>query len=115
VELVEAFIRTVEAFCSATGSWPAILSITPAMQSFNPEWPCRGSLEVRREITADVNSRLRAKCLAKHWAFLDLFSHVADPEGGILPTMKEDALHLGPGAIPALRSLLGGMSDAAVA
>lgn len=106
VRLVNAYLATIGAFTAATGTRPAVLSVTPAMDSHNAEFPCRGSLDARRRLTVALNVALRERCAAAGAAFVDLYPAVVDSAGGIRAGLTRDRLHLSPAAAPAARNAL---------
>jgi len=104
--MVQDFMRVVDAFAACTGTTQAVLSLTPAMDTRNPEFPCRGPLDLRRSITCSMNRDLQAACASRGMYYLDLFAAVSDRLLGMRPDMAADAVHLGRGAAGALAPLL---------
>ena len=116
VDLVGRYLETVASFSDATGALPAIVSVTPAVDSRNPAFPCRGSLAERRRITGMLNTELARRCPEFGAAFVALAPFVADEAGGIRSGLTGDGLHLGPAAAPiaqrAIETALGGLHAA---
>ncbi len=100
LSLTGEFLAVVEEFSSKTKTRPAILSVTPATESRNAEYPCRGALSDRRAITALLNDALRVRCPDFGAVFADVFAEVSTPDGGIRRGLTQDGLHLGPAAAP---------------
>jgi len=104
--LVRSYLNTVAAFSVVTGTRAAVVSVTPAVDTSNPAFPCRGSLAERRRITVALNDELRRACPGAGAAFVDVYPAVADEAGGFRRGMAPDTLHMGPAAVPHLRQAL---------
>jgi len=97
-KLVHPYLNTITEFSRLTKSQSFVLSVSPAMNSRNRNFPCEGSLEERRELTIKVNDLLAQECRNRGVSYCDLWSKVVDSEGAILEGFTEDGIHLGKGA-----------------
>lgn len=93
-ELVDSFVKTIEAFNTQYQTRTAIVSVPPASDGSDALFPRRGTGTLRTDITAKVNNLLRARCDTLRYLFIDTHTPTFARNGGIKGEYTDDGTHL---------------------